>query len=153
TDDVDAAPELECAPPSGQVFPLGTTTVVCAAADADGNVTEGQFLVTVIDTTAPVLSLPENVSVPAASPDGAVVTFSATAFDAVSGEVPVVCEPASGTLFEVGTTEVTCTAADGAAGVPGVAGPIGPTGPASLGVRGVGPTPFGVRAFDVTALD
>lgn len=36
-----------CTPPSGSVFPVGTTTVTCKATDAQGRVTTGAFNVTV----------------------------------------------------------------------------------------------------------
>jgi hypothetical protein len=68
--------------------------------------------VTLVDTTPPVLSLPGSTSVEAAGPDGAVVTFSATAADNLDGAVPVQCQPTSGSTFVIATTTVTCRAAD-----------------------------------------
>jgi hypothetical protein len=41
------------------------------------------------------------------------VTFTATATDAVSGSLTPTCVPASGTTFAVGSTTITCTATDG----------------------------------------
>src|SRR5262249_17759048 len=38
-----------CSPPSGSVFPRGTTTVTCTAADASGNQSVCSFKVTVFD--------------------------------------------------------------------------------------------------------
>jgi len=64
------------------------------------------------DTTPPVLSLPSDITAQATGPSGAVVTFSATAEDAVDGVVPVVCIPASGSTFPLGTTKVDCSATD-----------------------------------------
>jgi hypothetical protein len=46
-DGVDPAPMVDCVPPSGSVFPLGTTLVTCTAEDADGNTSSCQFSVTV----------------------------------------------------------------------------------------------------------
>jgi len=43
---------------------------------------------------------------------GAVVTYGASASDAVDGPVPVSCAPASGTTFPIGTTTVACEASD-----------------------------------------
>jgi hypothetical protein len=37
-----------CAPPSGSVFPLGTTTVTCIATDTSGNTATCSFTVTVV---------------------------------------------------------------------------------------------------------
>ena len=55
TDDVDPAPTVECAPPSGSAFDLGTTTVTCTATDASGNSSSATFDVTVT-LAAPTLS-------------------------------------------------------------------------------------------------
>ncbi|MDI9548942.1 MAG: HYR domain-containing protein, partial [Chloroflexota bacterium] len=103
-----------CAPTSGSVFPLGETTVNCSAGDAAGNPAQGSFKVTVVDTTAPALNLPANMTAPATGPDGATVSFTATATDLVDGSVPVTCVPASGSVFPAGETTVNCTAVDGA---------------------------------------
>ena len=48
TDAVDGAVPVTCAPPSGAMFPVGTTTVRCTATDAAGNLATGSFTVTVI---------------------------------------------------------------------------------------------------------
>src|SRR5262249_26481618 len=53
---------------SGTVFPLGTTTVHVTATDAAGNATSGDFAVTVRDTTAPVVTVPADVTAEATSP-------------------------------------------------------------------------------------
>jgi len=45
-----------CNPPSGSVFPLGTTTVTCTATDAADNIATCSFNVTVYDTTPPTAS-------------------------------------------------------------------------------------------------
>lgn len=58
--------------------------------------------------------MPADISVEAASPDGAVVTFTVTATDDTDPDPTVVCEPASGTLFPIGDTTVECTATDDA---------------------------------------
>ncbi|MBC7878396.1 MAG: HYR domain-containing protein [Anaerolineales bacterium] len=66
----------------------------------------------IADTTPPVLTLPANITVEAAGASGAVVTFSASANDAVDGVRPVTCSPASGSTFSITTTTVTCSASD-----------------------------------------
>jgi hypothetical protein len=63
-------------------------------------------------STPPVLTLPSSITVEAISVSGAIVTYTASAFDAVDGVVPVVCSPASGSTFPIGTTTVNCTASD-----------------------------------------
>ncbi len=70
------------------------------------------------DTIPPQISGHSDVSAYATSADGAVVTFTApTATDNVDGPVPVVCTPASGSVFPPGLTVVTCTATDAAKNV------------------------------------
>jgi hypothetical protein len=66
------------------------------------------------DTTPPVLTLPSTVVADATGPDGATVTYQASATDDVDGPVPVDCEPPSGSTFPIGDTTVTCTASDSA---------------------------------------
>jgi hypothetical protein len=43
----DPSPALTCEPPSGSVFPAGTTLVACTARDASGNRSQCRFEVTV----------------------------------------------------------------------------------------------------------
>ena len=47
TDDLDPSPTVLCSPPSGSLFPPGTTLVDCTATDATGNQSTCQFPVTV----------------------------------------------------------------------------------------------------------
>jgi hypothetical protein len=114
TDDKDGDVPVVFTPPSGSVFPLGGTVVVATATDFAGNTAISSFEVRVVDTTPPVLSLPADVVAEATGPDGAAVTLSASADDLVSGSVPVVFSPASGSTFALGTTPVTATATDAA---------------------------------------
>jgi hypothetical protein len=65
----------------------------------------------------PVLSLPSSpLTVDATSPNGATVTYTATASepDEASATPTVSCTPASGSTFAIGTTTVNCTASDAA---------------------------------------
>jgi len=109
---VDRRPRVTCTPASGSTFPLGATTVRCSARDASGNRADASFAVTVVDTTPPALSLPENRTVQATSTKGAAVTYAASATDVVDGAVFPSCAPASGSTFPVGATTVTCSARD-----------------------------------------
>ena len=113
-DDAGHLVPVSCAPSSGSSFPIGSTRVRCTARDAAGNAASLSFAVAVRDTAPPVIQIPPSMSVAATSPDGAVVTYSATATDLVDGAVPAACLPGSGTLFAVGSTQVTCTARDAA---------------------------------------
>lgn len=110
TDDHDPHPAVACAPAT---VPLGTHPVTCTATDASGNRSQRSFSVTVVDTTAPTLTLPSALAVDATNPSGAVVTFVATASDSVAGPLPVRCAPASGVTLPVGDTRVSCDATDG----------------------------------------
>jgi hypothetical protein len=47
TDDTDPSPDLVCAPASGAVFPMLSTTVICTATDASGNSANASFVVVV----------------------------------------------------------------------------------------------------------
>jgi hypothetical protein len=102
---------LSCTPPSGSTFPLGSTTVNCTATDAAGNTSSGTLVVTVVDTTPPVLTVPADFTVDATGPSGAVVFYTASATDA-SGPVGVICSPPSGGTFASGNTTVNCSATD-----------------------------------------
>ncbi len=64
------------------------------------------------DAVPPVLSLPANMTLEATGPSGAVATFTATATDNVNGNLPVTCNPASGSTFPIATTTVNCSASD-----------------------------------------
>jgi hypothetical protein len=97
-DDENGRPIGSCAPASGSIFPIGSTTVQCS---------NGTFKVNVVDTTAPVLSLPANITT-----QNTAVTYSASATDLVDGSVAVTCTPPSGSTFPVGTTAVNCSASD-----------------------------------------
>jgi hypothetical protein len=57
----------------------------------------------------PSISAPESFQAEATSAAGATVTYEASANDASDGPLPVRCTPKSGSLFPMGTTEVSCT--------------------------------------------
>jgi hypothetical protein len=85
TDIVDANPSVSCTPDPG-FFALGSTTVTCIAADGSGNTTSQSFIVTVQDTTAPVITLQSRT--PAANSSGwnnTDVTLTWLCSDVVSG--------------------------------------------------------------------
>jgi hypothetical protein len=112
SDSLSGLNTFSCTPPSGSIFPLGTTTASCSATDKAGNSASGSFAVTVQDKSAPVVTVPSDMTVEATGPSGAVVTFSASASDLVDGSVAVTCTPASGSTFALGSTKVTCSATD-----------------------------------------
>jgi probable HAF family extracellular repeat protein len=91
--------------------------VVCKARNHAGLTSFVELFVS-IDKTAPDLVLPANITVDATSPLGAVVSYTVTASDKLSGMVTVECTVPSGSTFPVGKTSVGCTATDHA-GNPG----------------------------------
>lgn len=113
TDDVDGSVAVTCDRHSGQVFALGTTVVTCSARDTAGNSGSATFTVTVVDTTAPAISVPPNQIAEATGPLGATVTFAApTAHDVVDGESTPHCSAEPGSQFGLGDTLVSCAATD-----------------------------------------
>jgi hypothetical protein len=60
----------------------------------------------------PALTTPVSVTAEPASRGGASVVFESSAVDWKGRAVPVGCQPASGTLFPLGRTRVSCTAID-----------------------------------------
>ncbi len=114
TDDTDGAVPVTAVPPSGSTFPIATTIVGLAASDTAYNTASASFRVTVQDTTAPVVSVPGNITAEATSASGAAVSYPApTATDAV-GVTSLSSIPASGSTFALGSTTVTATARDAA---------------------------------------
>jgi hypothetical protein len=105
---------VSCSRASGTAFPMGTTTVTCNATDASGNQSTCQFTVTVNDTEAPKITCPPNqIGITASPRDPSVtVTYPAPTISDNSPGATLVCTPASGSVFPVGTTTVNCVATD-----------------------------------------
>lgn len=113
TDLIDSAPTVEIVPPSGSLFPIGSTIVSVTATDAAGHVALCTFPVTVQDTVAPALTCPDPITVSAQGAGGTQVSYSApSASDAVDPSPAVQASPASGSLFPIGVTVVNVTATD-----------------------------------------
>ncbi len=101
-------------PASGSVFPLGESTVTLSATDAAGNPATGAFKVTVVDSTAPSLNVPGDITLAATSNAGAIVNYTVSANDLVDGAVTPLASHTSGSMFAPGTTLVEITATDAA---------------------------------------
>jgi hypothetical protein len=113
TDGGNAGVTVTCAPPPNSLFPIGTTVVTCTATDARGNKASATFTVTVADRVGPAINQVSNITVQAPNLNGAVVTYTApTSIDQIDGVRPVSCVPASGSVFVIGKTNVTCSATD-----------------------------------------
>lgn len=64
------------------------------------------------DEVAPILECPENIEVPAQAEEGTQVEFTLDVSDNLDPAPRVECDPASGAVFPIGTTRVSCTATD-----------------------------------------
>jgi hypothetical protein len=113
-DAISGNASITCTPASGSSFPVGQTSVACSAADWQNNGNSGTFAVIVRDVSPPTLTLPNPITVDATGPSGALVTFSATATDAIPANPTVTCTPSSASTFPIGTTPVNCSATDAA---------------------------------------
>jgi uncharacterized repeat protein (TIGR01451 family) len=106
--------------PSGNTFPVGTTTVTWKVTDASGNTATDTQDVTVVDNTPPVVTCPSNITIDNAlgACSGSVSVGVATATDNCDGTVtPVPSRADARPLtdpFPVGTTTITWTATDSA---------------------------------------
>src|SRR5262249_31851996 len=99
--------------PSGNVFPVGKTTITYTAADPSGNTVTRTQDVTVVDNTPPVAVWPNIVRTTDPGVCNARVNFAPTVFDNCPG-VTYSTSVASGSVFPIGTTTVTWTARDAA---------------------------------------
>jgi parallel beta-helix repeat protein len=107
---------VTCTPSSGSVFLMGTTNVICKA----DNGVYASFSVTVKqpDTTPPVVTPPQNQVITATNSQGAIVNYPVpTVTDNIGVTSGPTCTPTSGSTFPVGSTTVTCIAADAAGNV------------------------------------
>ena len=103
---------VNCTPPSGSSFNVGTTIVACVATDAAGNMASCSFSVTVRDLQAPTITCPSNVTATALGTTSAVVNYpQPQAGDNCPGTT-ILCVPPSGSTLPVGSTTVNCTATD-----------------------------------------
>lgn len=104
---------VSCSPPSGSIFPLGTSTVDCIARDDAINEAACFFTVTVNDSNGPTIQCPANIVT--AAPSGQTSTIVNYPPPVVTDNLPgatASCAPPSGSSFPVGITTVTCTATD-----------------------------------------
>jgi hypothetical protein len=93
-------------------LPMGDTAVLWRATEPDGLSATASQTVTVSDTVPPDATAPEAIVVGAATDLGTNVEFTVSVSDVVDPEPSVVCAPASGSLFPVGVTSVSCVAED-----------------------------------------
>ena len=100
---------------SGTPTAPGTYMFTVFVSDASGAFASKTVTIVVSPIpTPPVLQVPGNIITSATSRAGAAVTFVVTATDVVDPHPMVVCLPASGFVFPIGTTTVSCTATNAA---------------------------------------
>ena len=127
--------------------PVGTTGANCTTQDDIGNIGTWTGGIRVEDNTLPVLTIPAaTIAREPTSPTGVIVDYlatdafgpglSITATDAIDPDVQLICSPASGSLFAIGDTLVSCTASD--------------HGPNSSGDVNVAQGSFTIRIVDST---
>jgi len=95
---------------SPDTFPLGETVITWTATDSSGNSATATQTVTVVDTTAPELTVPENVVVDSFSLENLVEIGDADALDLVDVS-PIITNDAP-EIFPLGDTTVTWNVAD-----------------------------------------
>ncbi|WP_330241931.1 HYR domain-containing protein [Streptomyces sp. NBC_00525] len=92
----------------GPQIPGTDTLAPSVAPDPDF---QQKITIDVNDIDAPVVNLDDRIA-RADDENGTRISYRATAKDAQDGRLPVSCTPASGSLFPIGSTTVTCTATD-----------------------------------------
>jgi uncharacterized repeat protein (TIGR01451 family) len=105
-------------PTAGTLVGLGAHTITLTATDAALNSATCTTSFTVVDTTAPTIACPGNMTVNATSASGALVGFTVGASDNC-GSVSTECKVGSTVItspytFPLGPTTVNCTATDAA---------------------------------------
>ena len=91
-------------------FPLGETIVTWTATDSSGNFATATQTVSVVDTTSPTLTIPENIIVDSFTLEKLVVIGEAYAFDSVD-TLPILTNDAP-EAFPLGSTIVTWSVID-----------------------------------------
>ena len=105
-------------PKSYSNLPDGKHTFSVFALDTSSNEdSTPAILEWTVDTIKPVVTVPSDLNVDATSSSGAVVTFSASASDNIDGSLQASCNPTSGSVFPIGSTQVTCTVSDKAGNI------------------------------------
>ena len=89
-------------------YPLGTTNITWTVTDSSGNRTSGTQTITVVDTTAPVLKLPADITLEANAVNSHFSLTPATGTDIF----PVTITNDAPDTFPLGATKITWTATD-----------------------------------------
>ena len=102
---------------SGQVFPIGNTTIVCTAKDNSNNTAKASFVVVIADRTPPRIQVSNHnlIVANATNANGTRINYanSISVTDNVATNIHPICQPiASGQVFPIGNTTIVCTAKD-----------------------------------------
>jgi len=100
---------------SGDVFAIGTTTVVYTVTDAGGDASTCSFDVTVVDNEPPTITCPPDITA-TTDCNEAVVNWVTPSTDACT-PTTIMCTSSPGDTFPLGDTQVTCTATDAAGNI------------------------------------
>ncbi len=109
-----SVPNVIASHSSGDVFPIGTTTVSYIATDSSGNVSTCSFTITVVEDINPVITdCPSDIILANdTGVCGAVATWTIPTASDNCGISTFNSSHVNGTLFPIGTTVVTYTATD-----------------------------------------
>lgn len=112
TDNIDSTAVVNCLPQSGSLMPIGRTNILCEAVDNAGNTANSSFNVDIVDTSAPNIVIPLGVFGESLDGMATAVYYTVSATDTIDGQVELQCIPASGDLFPLGESSVSCSAQD-----------------------------------------
>jgi hypothetical protein len=95
-------------------LPPGVYEITLVLSNARGEVANDEVTITVIQSAAPGITCPANLTVPTAPAGvcGAPVSFPAPTVSAPNGVKSLTCTPGSGSAFPLGNTPVSCTVVD-----------------------------------------
>ena len=131
----DGAVEVVCDPPSGALFPIGRSAVICRARDEQGNLSVCAFPVSVLDTRAPTITCVADVVRIECTTAGELWTLPSgsaanreplpcttrIAYEEATGvdtcqppgvAIHIDCNPPQGTRLALGSHQITCRARD-----------------------------------------
>ena len=115
-DEDGPAPNVVCDHPSGSIFPVGVTTVTCQATDPDDtpSTVTATFQVSETDTDLGLTRVPAAITALARpGQPGAIVSYTPPVVSDEDGDsLSATCVPASGSMFPIGTSNVTCWVTD-----------------------------------------
>ena len=97
---------------SGQVFPIGNTTIVCKPRIIAITQQNASFVVVIADRTPPRIQVPNHnlIVANATNARGSVVDYNVSATDNMATNIHPICQPiASGQVFPIGNTTIVCT--------------------------------------------